>query len=475
MRRLPGLMLALWVGALASCGGGSEAPAGAAGATPQAAAAEPQAADLTATAMLDWAERDYAVYFPGRQPNLTQAPFTYRFYPATGNYVGVAGDDLYILGPVAGSSAPLRVGSTFWFTCRALPQNCASAGSVVSGTAIGKGAAMSAAAVSLRDMAGALRTTTTSASGTYALDVSGMAPPFVVTVSGLDSRGVANTLVSIGRAQSGTLQTQRINLTPWTTALAAMLSPTGKAAELDASRDRGRISGTLTVVITYSRTLIAPSLVDAGVSSDYDPITAALVANGSGMAALYNNLTVGTTPSNAVFMADATKSPCSPNQLGGCVRYSSPGTQSTTNPNVCGSSIATGAPIPCDSSLPATSVPPAITINANQAYQFGCLGCVFWGPADNYAAAPMQTPIRVSAVVTVVQPVTPAPGASTWYAHFSATACAAGFCASGGSTTGSTSYTAQADCQAAAAIVNSTLQSSAVPGLTWSYSCNQTP
>src|SRR6185369_9618778 len=289
-------------------------------------------------------------------------------------------------------------------------------------------------------------------------DASNLAPPFVVKAAGTNASGGATNLVSMGR-MSGGLQNARVNLTPWTTALAAMLSPSGKAGDLDAARDRTQINGTLTLVITYSDTLLAPSLADAGIASaGFDPISSALDANDS-MAKLLGNLTVGTTPSNAIFMASSSPSPCAPAQLGGCVRYSNPATQTTTNPNVCGSDIATGAPIPCDSSLPTTTAPQPIAINPNQAYAFGCMGCVFWGPADNYASPPTQTPIRVTVVAT-----------SSWYAHFSVTACAAGFCFSSGATTAitGTAYDAQASCQQAAQILSGLLS---IEGVSYSFSC----
>ena len=56
----------------------------------------------SATELLDWAERAYAQFFPGHEANLTLAPYVYRYYPSTRNYVGVAGSRVYILGPLSG-------------------------------------------------------------------------------------------------------------------------------------------------------------------------------------------------------------------------------------------------------------------------------------------------------------------------------------------------------------------------------------
>jgi len=64
----------------------------------------------TPTELMDWAERTYPQFFPSVQPNVIAPPYVYRHYAQTGNYVGVAGTDVYVLGPVSGG-ALLRVGS----------------------------------------------------------------------------------------------------------------------------------------------------------------------------------------------------------------------------------------------------------------------------------------------------------------------------------------------------------------------------
>lgn len=461
-RALAGALALLTALLVSSCGGGGDSatPASAESAMqPRATAADPPAG-LDATIFMDWAERSFPDFFPGHESNLGAAPLVFRLYP-NGNALAVFGETVYLRIPQAWGSTPQALGPLLMFTCWVLPENCTTPGSVVTGTVMGKGAVLAGASVTLRDIVGVTLSTTTSASGTYSIDASFMAPPFVVTAAGT-ANGVSTNLVSIGRMAGGQ-QTKRINLTPWTTAIAAMLSPTGKAGDLDPARDHTVINGSLTVVITYSATLLAPSLADAGIAlAGFDPISSALDANDS-MAALLGNLTVGTTPSDAIFMASS--SPCSPAQLGGCVRYSNPTTQTTTNPNVCGSDIATGAPIPCDSSLPTTSTPEPVSIDVNQAYAFGCSGCVFWGPADNYASVPTQTPIRVSVTT---------PTASNWYAHFSVTACAAGYCVSNGATTAitGTAYDAQASCQQAAQALAGLLS---IEGVSYSFTCTQSP
>jgi len=79
--------------------------------------------ELTATALMDWAERNYAQFFPSHQADKILDPYVYRYYPETGNYLGVAGDKIYVLGPLSGGSL-LNVGTLSDFSCRVYPANC---------------------------------------------------------------------------------------------------------------------------------------------------------------------------------------------------------------------------------------------------------------------------------------------------------------------------------------------------------------
>ncbi|MDB5874970.1 MAG: hypothetical protein JWQ07_4412 [Ramlibacter sp.] len=122
------------VGALAlvvSCGGGSQVE----GAPPPAASvasAKPMAARLAAPALptpdqaMDWAERRYPDLFPaaGKSPG-TSGPYTYRYYPATNNYLGIATatSDVYIYGTIA-PAQPTRVAPLSDYTCVIAPANC---------------------------------------------------------------------------------------------------------------------------------------------------------------------------------------------------------------------------------------------------------------------------------------------------------------------------------------------------------------
>ncbi len=55
----------------------------------------------TATELMDWAQEAFPGFFPGSAPDQTNSVYIYRYYPSTKNYVGVSGQDVYILGPVS--------------------------------------------------------------------------------------------------------------------------------------------------------------------------------------------------------------------------------------------------------------------------------------------------------------------------------------------------------------------------------------
>jgi hypothetical protein len=132
-----------WLGLLGaalligSCGGGSAPDTWPP--QPQAAAATQPA--ITATQLMDWAEAHYPQYFaPGGQAQGYLAPYTYRYYPQTHNYLGVSTGSsdvaIYVYGDINGWAAtPLRVGTLADYGCTVLPQDCAAPGAPVIGTA----------------------------------------------------------------------------------------------------------------------------------------------------------------------------------------------------------------------------------------------------------------------------------------------------------------------------------------------------
>jgi hypothetical protein len=108
---------------VAGCGGGRQETASAADFVQPAARAALTANTPDATHMLDWAELHYPQFFPSHQPDQTGYGYTYRYYAETGNYVGVSGSDVAVLGPISGG-AILNVGTLPGFACDVDPAAC---------------------------------------------------------------------------------------------------------------------------------------------------------------------------------------------------------------------------------------------------------------------------------------------------------------------------------------------------------------
>ena len=104
----------------AGCGGGEQPPDTAAkAATEKRAAVTP----VDATALMNWAELNFPQFFPSRETNQIFAPYIYRFYPATQNYLGVDGDVIQVLGPISGGVI-LTVGTVSGFACQVIINDC---------------------------------------------------------------------------------------------------------------------------------------------------------------------------------------------------------------------------------------------------------------------------------------------------------------------------------------------------------------
>lgn len=92
-------------------------------------AARPHAMAVAATQftpdmLMNWAETQYPTLFaPVGQRTQISLPYTFRYYPATRTYLGVAGSDVYVLGPVTGNLIA-RVGSMSDFSCVSAQIGC---------------------------------------------------------------------------------------------------------------------------------------------------------------------------------------------------------------------------------------------------------------------------------------------------------------------------------------------------------------
>ena len=58
----------------------------------------------TPDAMMNWAQSYFPNAFPGNQFNIQSGSLLYRYYPDTGNYLGVSESVVYVLGPITGNA-----------------------------------------------------------------------------------------------------------------------------------------------------------------------------------------------------------------------------------------------------------------------------------------------------------------------------------------------------------------------------------
>jgi len=184
---------------LAGCGGDPGAGSAREG-VPRKAAPAP----VTATEVMDWAEANYPQFFPGPQANQAYLSYTYRYYPSTGNYLGLAGSDIYIMGTLTGGMTPQRVGATGDFYCQLRAGEC------LSGTAA-VGAALAGATVTVIDSQGNSASAVTSAQGSYQIATSTSAlgaAPWLVRVT----PATGTVLYSVTADAAPTVA----NITPWT-------------------------------------------------------------------------------------------------------------------------------------------------------------------------------------------------------------------------------------------------------------------
>jgi hypothetical protein len=273
---------------LGGCGGGEEA----APASPQAKAPLAQQAPIvfpvvpTADGVMDWIEQNYANHFPSHQASLPYLNLVYRYYSATGNYLAVVGEDIYVVGPVTGG-APLFVGTLTQASCIVYPQNCVPA---VSGT-MASGAAAIGATVTIVDSTNTSVTTTTGAGGVFSASTAGMTGPFLI-------RGHAIS----GQMMFGFTADARTHTVANITPISDLMARTWYAAQGASVETAFASPGTYAPpspaqVGVLGETFLsivgrAATVHDAGLAAPQDLITKPFVTDGTGFDKLLDNMTV---------------------------------------------------------------------------------------------------------------------------------------------------------------------------------------
>jgi len=168
---------------------------------------------------------------------------------------------------------------------------------------VATGVPLPSANVTLTDVNGVTKTTTTGADGSYSVDATGLTAPFVVQVSGISGDSFVSLTSALATAPvSG--QSATINVTPLTTTIAAMLSGTGDPSTLSAASDQSVIRSSLSNVSNYLSGALANTFLAGGVSGSFDLISGPFSANGSGVDRVLDNTLVNLAPNGSVTLFD---------------------------------------------------------------------------------------------------------------------------------------------------------------------------
>jgi len=165
----------------------------------------------------------------------------------------------------------------------------------MSGT-VAIGTALVGAPVTVTDSAGKTATATSGSNGAYTVSIAGLTAPFVIVAT--DPSGVSGTLYSVAASATTSTGAPAVaNVTPLTTAVAALLTTSGNPLTLTQSGGLAVVtpSAVNTAVATLD-TVLAPILNANGLSAtSFDPIGGAFTPNQTGADAVIDSVAV--TPS----------------------------------------------------------------------------------------------------------------------------------------------------------------------------------
>lgn len=163
----------------------------------------------------------------------------------------------------------------------------------MSGT-VAIGNALMGAPITILDATGKTATVTSGSNGTYSVSISGLTAPFVITAT--DPSGASGTLYSIV-ASTATSNGAPVtaNVTPLTTAVAALLTSGGNPLALTQSGGLSAVtSSSVSTAVATLDSALAPILTANGLSAaSFDPVGGIFTPNQSGADAVIDSVAVG--------------------------------------------------------------------------------------------------------------------------------------------------------------------------------------
>ena len=168
---------------------------------------------------------------------------------------------------------------------------------------------MSGAVVTVTDALARTVSTTTDATGSFVLPMSGLTAPYVLRATMMMGEAEANLISVIAHAPSAN-QTVRVNINPLTHAVAARLASNSIALSLAENISTERVNITADAVaagVNYLNQAFAGLATSAGVATNFNPFTDVYTANGTGLDKLVLNLSMQNLPGTGVrlFVRDA--------------------------------------------------------------------------------------------------------------------------------------------------------------------------
>jgi hypothetical protein len=185
------------------------------------------------------------------------------------------------------------------FGCGGGDSNTASApttaapSTTISGTAA-SGAPFAGATVTLTDANGTQRSATAASDGRFTLDASGLTAPFALNATGTVS-DAPTTLIAVSAEGPEEGERKTLNVTPLTTAVAALLSDNNDPLDLtDPAKLKAKATpAQIQAIVAALRSILGEVVASTGASaSTFDPMTTAFNADRTGLDAVLDAIKV---------------------------------------------------------------------------------------------------------------------------------------------------------------------------------------
>lgn len=178
--------------------------------------------------------------------------------------------------------------------------NTTAAATAISGTAA-YGSAFAGATVTVTDAAGVQRSATAAPDGSFTVDVTGLAAPFVITATGTVG-GVTSTFVSLQADAVKAGETRTVNVTPLTTAIAALLADSGNPLDLtDTATLKAKANAAdIKKAADALRAVLANVVSASGGDTAFDPIATPFKADHTGLDGVLDAVKVTVADSGVV-------------------------------------------------------------------------------------------------------------------------------------------------------------------------------